>query len=84
MNIILDPQNTRPDVSKPYQVKILGILRSNSEPLSPREIWLEVNIEFAEAVSRSKVISFLETGVDNDIIDFIEDADRGMRYYLNG
>ena len=40
-------------------------------------------MEVDKAISRSKIIHFLDTAVNDGLIDFIEVSDRGMRYYLN-
>ena len=85
MSIVLDSPNTSQNIFfRPYQIKILHVLQGSCESLSPKEIWIKVNEDVTDAISRFKIIYFLDNGVEDGIIDFTEDSSNSIRYFLIG
>jgi len=59
----------------PYQIASLKLIWNSEESLSSRQVWEQVNKQLL--ISRASIINFLNSSVDNGLLEYDETTGKG-------
>ena len=78
MNLIMDLSKSGLEMFfKPYQVKALHILWESRESLNSRQVWVKVNEDVNQRISRASTINSLNSIVELGILNYEEVSGKG-------